>query len=155
MNDVLHEYLDVFVVIYLNDIVIYSETASKHKGYVRMVLEKLLQASLYAKPEKYQFSVQKVAFLEYLISLHGVQMDPKKVEAVTLWLTPQSQHNIQVFVGFANFYTKFINEYSCIVMPLTALLKKDITFRWSSEAQKAFWILKEAFMIASILRHFN
>ena len=155
MNDVLREYLDVFVVIYLDDVLIYSETASEHKRHVRMVLEKLRKAGLYAKPEKCQFSVQEVAFLGYLISPHGVRMDPKKVEAVTAWPIPQSQHDIQVFLGFANFYRKFINEYSRVVAPLTALLKKDVAFRWSPEAQKAFRTLKEAFTTAPILRHFD
>src|ERR1700738_2166443 len=155
MNDVLREYLDDFVVIYLNDVLIYSETTSEHKRHVRMVLEKLRQAGLYAKPEKCQFSVQEVAFLGYLISPHGVRMNLKKVEAVTSWLTPQSQHDIQVFLKFANFYQKFINEYSRVVTPLTALLKKDVTFRWSLEAQKAFWTLKKAFTTAPILHHFD
>ena len=155
MNDVLREYLDVFVVIYLDDVLIYSETASEHKRHVRLVLEKLRQAGLYAKPEKCQFSVQEVAFLGYLISPHGVRMNPKKVEAVTAWPTPQSQHDIQIFLGFANFYRKFINEYSRVVTPLTALLKKDVTFRWSPEADRAFRTLKEAFTTAPILRHFD
>jgi hypothetical protein len=155
MNDVLREYLDVFVVIYLDNVLIYSESASEHKRHVRMVLEKLRQAGLYAKPEKCQFSVQEVAFLGYLISPHGVRMDPKKVEAVTAWPIPQSQHDIQVFLGFANFYRKFINEYSHVVAPLTALLKKDVAFRWSPEAQKAFRTLKEAFTTVPILRHFD
>ena len=129
MNDVLREYLDDFVVIYLDDVLIYSETALEHKRHVRIVLEKLRQADLYAKPEKCQFSVQEVAFLGYLISPHGVRMDLKKVEAVTSWPTPQSQHDIQVFLEFANFYRKFINEYSCIVTPLMALLKKNVAFQ--------------------------
>ena len=155
MNDVLREYLDDFVVIYLDDVLIYSKNASEHRRHVRMVLEKLRQAGLYAKPEKCQFSVQEVAFLGYLISPHGIRMDPKKVEAVTSWPIPQSQHDIQVFLGFANFYRKFINEYSRVVSPLTALLKKDVAFRWSPEAQKAFRTLKEAFTSAPILRHFD
>ena len=155
MNDVLREYLDDFVVIYLDDVLIYSESASEHKRHVRMVLEKLRQAGLYAKPEKCLFSVEEVTFLGYLISPHGIRMDPKKVEAVTSWPTPLSQHDIQVFLGFANFYRKFINEYSRVVTPLTSLLKKGVTFRWSSEAQKAFRSLKEAFTTAPILRHFD
>jgi len=83
MNDVLCEYLDVFVVIYLDDVLIYLENASEHKRHIRMVLEKLRQTGLYAKPEKCQFSVQEVAFLGFLIGPHGVRMNPKKVEAVT------------------------------------------------------------------------
>jgi len=155
MNDVLREYLDVFVVIYLDDVLIYSETASEHKRHVRLVLEKLRRAGLYAKLEKCQFSVQEVAFLGYLISLHRVRMNSKKVEAVTAWPTPQSQHDIQIFLGFANFYWKFINEYRRVVTPLTALLKKDVTFQWSPEADKAFRTLKKAFTTALILQHFD
>ena len=90
MNDVLREYLNDFLVIYLDDVLIYSETASEHKRHVRLVLEKLRQAGLYAKPEKCQFSVEEVAFLGYLISPHGIRMDPKKVDAVTSWPTLQS-----------------------------------------------------------------
>ena len=117
MNDVLREYLDDFLVSYLDDVVIYSKIASEHKRHVRMILEKLRQAGLYAKPEKCQFSVQEVTFLGYLINPHRIQMD-LKVEAVTTWPTPQSQHDIQVFLGFANFYGKFIDGYSRVVIPL-------------------------------------
>ena len=106
MNNVLQEYLDDFVVIYLDDVLIYSESASEHKRHVRMVLEKLRQASLYAKPEKCQFSVEEVTFLGYLISPHGIRMDPKKVEAVTSWPTPLSQHDIQAVMGFKRSYSR-------------------------------------------------
>ena len=151
MNTVLWEYLHNFLVIYLDNMLIYLETALEHKCHIRIVLKKLRQTGLYAKPEKCQFSVEEGVFLGHLISAQGIQMDLKKVEAVTAWLTLQSQHDIQVFLGFANFYRKFINEYSHVVVPLTALLKKDITFRWSPEAQKAFQTLKEAFTTAPIL----
>jgi hypothetical protein len=82
-------------------------------------------------------------------------MDPKKVEAVTGWPTPKNQHDIQVFLGFANFYRRFIKNYSRVVSPMTNLLKKDVKFTWGNEAEKAFQYLKQAFTTAPILRHFD
>ena len=155
MNDVLREYLDDFLVIYLDDILIYSNTKSEHQHHVRLVLQRLREAGLYVKPEKCQFAVSEVSFLGYLISANGIRMDPKKVEAVTSWPTPQSQHDIQVFLGFANFYRRFIKEYSRTVSPITALLKKDVTFNWNQEADTAFRYLKTSFTTAPVLRHFD
>ena len=155
MNEVLREYLDVFLVIYLDDVLIYSNSKAEHKRHVRLVLQRLQEAGLYVKPEKCQFSVSEVSFLGYLISPHGIRMDPKKVEAVTSWPAPQSQHDIQIFLGFANFYRKFIDNYSRIVTPITALLKKNVRFHWAREADKAFRTLKTAFTTAPVLRHFD
>ena len=129
MNDVLREYLDDFLVIYLDDILIYSNTKLEHQHHVRLVLQRLREAGLYVKPEKCQFAVSEVSFLGYLISANGIRMDPKKVEAVTSWPTPQSQHDIQVFLGFANFYRRFIKDYSKIAHPLTILTRKDLAFK--------------------------
>ena len=155
MNDVLREFLDDFVVVYLDDILIYSNSLEEHKRHVRMVLKCLYKAGLYVKPQKCQFHVQEVSFLGYLISPHGIRMDPKKVEAVTSWLTPQSPHDIQIFLGFANFYRRFIKRYSHVTAPMTVLLKKAVRFQWSREADKAFHKLKTAFTTAPILRHFD
>ena len=108
INDTLREYLDVFCVAYLDDILIYSKNQSKHKEHVRKVLAKLKEAGLYARPEKCEFSTQKTRFLRFIISEEGIEMDLEKVKAVMEWETPKSIRDLQCFLGFANFYRRFI-----------------------------------------------
>ena len=107
------------------------------------------------KPQKCQFTVEKVAFLGYLISAEGIEMEPSRIEAVSSWPTPKSVHDIQVFLGFANFYRKFIKGYSKIASPMTALLSKGTPFNWGSAADSAFQQLKNSFVSAPILKHFD
>ena len=154
-NDTFSDFLDDFLTIYLDDFLIYSRTLKEHKQHVRRVLERLREAGLYVKPQKCQFHVQEVSFLGYLISGKGVRMDPAKIEAITQWPTPTSVHDIQVFLGFANFYRRFIKRYSRIILPITTLLKKGVKFKWDAKAQQAFDKLKTAFTTAPILRHFD
>jgi hypothetical protein len=155
VNDTFKEFLDDFLVAYLDDLLIYSSTLKEHKRHVRLILERLRAVGLYIKPEKCQFHVEEVAFLGFLISNKGVRMDPAKVDAVLSWPVPRSVHDIQVFLGFANFYRRFIKRFSRIVTPITTLLKKGIRFHWTTAAQKSFDELKEAFTTAPILRHFD
>jgi len=154
-NDVFRDYLDEFVIIYLDDILVFSNSLEEHKRHVRLVLERLREAGLFLKPQKCQFEVQEVSFLGYLISPKGIRMDPKKVEAVTEWPTPESTHDVQMFLGFANFYRRFIKNYSKITMAMTNLLRKDTKFYWNLDADKAFRRLKKAFTTAPILQHFD
>ena len=154
-NDVFREFLDDFLVVYLDDLLIYSNTLEEHKNHVRQVLDRLRSAGLYVKPEKSQFHVQEVTFLGFIISPEGIHMDPAKVMAVTSWPVPESVHDIQVFLGFANFYRRFIKTYSKIVTPITMLLKKNSVFKWTEAAQEAFERLKTAFSTGPILRHFD
>jgi hypothetical protein len=155
VNDTFRDFIDDFLVAYLDDLLIYSNTLKEHKRHVRLVLERLRAAGLYIKPEKCQFHVTEVAFLGFIISDKGVQMDPAKVNSVLAWPAPQSVHDIQVFLGFANFYRRFIEGFSRIVTPITALLKKRIPFRWTKAAQDGFDKLKSSFTTAPILRHFD
>ncbi len=112
MNDTFREFLDKFLVIYLDDLLIYSDTLAEHKKHVRAVLEKLRDAGLYLKISKCQFHVQEVTFLGYVVGPNGIKMDPAKVEAITTWPAPQSAHDIRVFLGLANFYRRFIKNFS-------------------------------------------
>ena len=128
MNDTLHEYLDIFCICYIDDILIYSRTLKEHKQQVCKVLQKLKEAGLFIKPEKCEFSVQKTTFLGFIISEEGLEMDPEKVNAVLNWETPKSVKDIQCFLGFANFYRRFIYRYSHLCQPLFNLLRKDMTF---------------------------
>jgi hypothetical protein len=155
VNDTFSDYLDDFLAAYLDDLLVFSNTLKEHKRHVRLVLERLQEAGLHIKPEKCQFHVTEVSFLGFLISHEGVRMDPAKVAAIITWPAPRSVHDIQVFLGFANFYRRFIDKYSKITSAITALLKKGVLFCWNSKAQAAFDRLKKAFTTAPILRHFD
>lgn len=155
INDVLRDFLDVFVIVYLDDILIFSKTESDHVQHVNQVLERLKSNNLWANAEKCRFYQKEVDFLGYLVSNHGVRMDPKKVESVTSWPTPKSIHDIQVFLGFANFYRRFIRSYSKVTAPLTRLLRKDVKFDWTAKEEDSFQTLKVAFTTAPILCHFK
>ena len=104
MNDVFHEFLDHFVVVYLDDILVFSKNEKDYKNHVRLVLEKLHSPGLYAKLEKCIFHQPQVEFLGYIISGEGLSMDPKKIEAVISWKRPSTVQDVQCFLGFANFY---------------------------------------------------
>jgi predicted aspartyl protease len=155
INDTLRDFLDVFCTAYLDDILIYSDSLAEHQIHVRQVLERLQQAGLYLKPEKCEFHVQEVKYLGLIITTEGIRMDPAKVAAVKDWQVPANLKDVQAFLGFANFYRRFILGYSKIVAPLTALTKKDQRFQWNVLAQAAFDELKEAFCSAPILAHFD
>ncbi len=156
VNDVLRPYLDDFVVVYLDDILVYSKDLESHIEHVKKVLRRLQDAQLFVKLEKCQFHVQEVEFLGYILSNEGISMDPKKVEAITSWPIPISTHGVMSFLGLANFYRRFIANYSKIAAPLTALLQKEATsskFVWNLPAQQAFDQLKSAFKDTVLLQH--
>ena len=119
MNDIFHDLTDNFVVVYLDDILIYSNNEQEHVGHVREVLQHLRANDLHAKPEKCSFHVDSVEYLGVIVSPDGITMDPAKVQAVLDWPTPQSIKELQSFLGFANFYRRFIDNYSGITGPLT------------------------------------
>ena len=155
INDVLHEFVDKFVVAYLDDILIFSKNATDHSKHVRVVLETLRKHSLYAKATKCIFHASSVDFLGYIVGIDGLAMDPGKVKTILDWPKPKTVKAVQSFLGFANFYRRFIRDYSKVVSPLTALTKKDATFEWTSKADSSFESLKTRFTTAPILRHFD
>ncbi|SPC60765.1 uncharacterized protein UHOD_11147 [Ustilago sp. UG-2017b] len=158
MNDTFKDMLDRSLIIYLDDLLIYSSTLEQHQGHVSAVLARLRQAGLYAKAEKCQFSTSQTEFLGFVVSDQGVSMDPSKTEVITNWPVPKSVHDVQVFLGFCNFYRKFIPQYSRTAYPLTQLLRKEAQsapFAWNNEAQHAFEQLRSAFGTDTILRHFD
>ena len=134
INDIIRNSLDRFAVAYMDDILIYSNSLQEHILHVRTVLQKLLSADLYAKLEKCEFHVQKVSFLGFIISSEGISMDPERIRIVAEWPVPESVLDIQVFLGFSNFYRRFIEGYSRVVLPITRLLRKGQPFVWSAEA---------------------
>ena len=124
INKILAEKLDIFVIVYLDDILIYTEDdGGGHVAAVRWVLEQLRKFSLYANLKKCRFHQDEVWFLGYVVFLKGIRMEDERIEAVKQWPEPQSVQDIQVFLGFANFYRRFIQGFSWIAAPLTSMLK--------------------------------
>jgi hypothetical protein len=155
VNDVFRDYLDDFMSAYLDDLLIYSKSLKEHKHHVRLVLQRLEENGLHLKASKCQFHQEEIAFLGYIISAQGISMDPSKVSAIRTWPVPQSVLDIQIFLGLANFYRRFIKNFSKLIAPITKLLKKGTIFGWDKSANIAFKGLKEAFTSAPILRHFD
>lgn len=155
MNDNLFEYLNDFCQAYLDDILIYSKTRKEHQEHVRKVLLRLRQAGLQVDIDKCEFHVQETKFLGLIVSTSGLKMDPDKVKAVVNWETPTCLKEVQAFVGFCNFYRRFIRDFSKTVKPLVALTKKDCPFHWSEACQAAFEEMKRLMTSAPVLRHYE
>ncbi len=128
VNNVLRRYLDQFVIVYLNDILVYSKTKKEHVQHVKKILQTLKKADLRIKSEKSEFHVQSVQFLGFIVTSQSLRMNSKKIEAVTTWPTSKSKVEVQFFLEFANFYRRFIEKYFRIVSSLTNLTKKNISF---------------------------
>ncbi len=154
INDVFWDMLNRWVIVYIDDILIFSESLEAHIHQVRAVLKRLIEHQLYAKKEKCEFHQTRVSFLGYIISADGVTMDNSKVQSVLNWPQPTTVKELQRFLGFANFYRRFIRNFSTIAAPLTSLLKGGRQrLDWSPSAQNAFQQLKNLFTTAPILHH--
>ncbi len=154
INDVFRDMLGRWAIVYMDDILIYSDTFDSHVQHVRAVLRRLIDHQLYAKMEKYEFHQTLTSFLGYIISADGVAMDEKKINSVLNWPTPKTTKDLQRFLGFANFYRRFIRYFSTIAAPLTSLLRGGKRYLvWSTAASEAFQQLKERFTSAPILHH--
>ena len=158
----LREFLDVFVIVFLDDILIYTPKGVNHEEHVKKVLEKLRQYNLHAKLSKCGFHLPEIDFLGFIVTREGVRMDLERVASILNWPLPASHKDVQVFMGFANFYRRFIDKFSQKARALTSLLKGSIKgkfpnmqFTMTEEAKTAFQSLKEAFTSAPMLRHFD
>ena len=151
VNDVLRDFLNIFVFVYLDDILIFSPDMETHTKHVHQVLQKLLESQLYVKAEKCDFHAATVSFLGYIISANRLQMDPAKVSAVANWPPLDSRKKVQQFLGFANFYRKFIRNFSSVAAPLHILTSSKEPFRWNPQAETAFQSLKGRFIKAPVL----
>ncbi|KAK3520955.1 hypothetical protein QTP86_002096 [Hemibagrus guttatus] len=153
MHEVLRDFLHKFVLVYIDDILIYSRSMADHQRHVAEVLRRLRAYHLFLKAEKCLFH-QSSVFLGYVIDRSGIRMDEKKVAAVRGWPTPTSVKELQRFLGFANFYHRFIKGYSSINSPLTNLLcNKPKALTWTSATTQAFHTLKQAFTTDPLLVH--
>ena len=151
INDILREYLDIFCTAYIDDILIYSNTLGEHKGHVRKVLSALRSAGLQVEITKCEFHVEEVLYLGMIVGRYGIKMDPAKVAAIKEWATPINVKDVQSFLGFANFYRRFIRGFSEIAAPLTALTGKKTVWEWTPQCQLAFENLKVLFCTAPVL----
>src|SRR5438105_764102 len=151
MNNVFMEYLDKFVVVFIDDILVFSKSEEEHEEHLRLVLQKLREHQLYAKFSKCEFWLDEVFFLGHVIKAGGVAVDPSKVRDVLGWLPPQNVSEIRSFLGMAGYYRRFIEGFSKIAKPLTELLEKGATFKWTPARNDSFEELKKRLTTAPVL----
>jgi hypothetical protein len=142
MNKVFMEYLDKFVMVFIDDILVYSRS-EEHGEHLRLVLQKLREHRLYAKLSKCEFCLEQVAFLGHIISKGGITVDPSKIEDVLSWNAPMSVSDIQCFLGLASYYRRLIEGFSKIRKFMTKLLEKDKKFKWMPAYKASFQELKK------------
>ena len=152
MNDILFEYIDAFVVVYLDDIVIYSQSLREHEKHMSLVFQRLQENKLFVKKEKCEFAQRQITFLGHKISEGLIKMDENKVRAIREWSVPSKLKELRSFLGLANYYRQFIKGYSKMVAPLTDLLKKDQVWQWNLECQAVFDEFKGAISSELVLR---
>ncbi|WVZ88830.1 hypothetical protein U9M48_035300 [Paspalum notatum var. saurae] len=151
MNSVFIDYLDKFVVVFIDDILIYSKTEAEHEEHLRLVLQRLREHKLYAKFSKCEFWIDEVRFLGHVVSKIGIAVDPSKVSTVTNWKVPEIPKEVCGFLGLAGYYRRFIENFSRIAKLMTSLLEKDAEFRWTNAQQAVFDELKKRLTTAPVL----
>jgi hypothetical protein len=152
MNGVFREYLDKFVIVFLDDILIYSKSEEEHEKHLRMVLQVLREHKLYAKLSKCIFYQKKIHYLGHIISTEGIEVDPEKIEAIRGWPTPRNVIEVRSFMGLSSYYRRFIKGFSNIASPITSLKKKGVKFEWTSKCEERFQQLKDILTSAPILK---
>ncbi|GJR87813.1 putative reverse transcriptase domain-containing protein [Tanacetum coccineum] len=151
MKRVCKPYLDKFVIVFIDDILIYSKTKEDHEVHLKLVLELLKKERLYAKFSMWEFWLQEVHFLVHVVNLNGIHMDPSKIEAVNNWKAPTTPSEIKSFLGLASYYRHFIANFSKIAKPLTLLTQKNKKYEWGVEEEEAFQTLNDNLCNAPIL----
>jgi hypothetical protein len=151
MNKVFMEYLDKFVVVFIDDILVFSSNEEERAEHLRLVLQKLREHKLYAKRSKCEFWLKEVSFLGHIVSNGGIAVDPSRVEDVLNWKPPTNVSEIRSFLGLAGYYRRFIEGFSKLAKPMTALLEKDAKFIWSEKCQANFEELKKRLTTAPVL----
>jgi hypothetical protein len=151
MNKVFMEYLDKFLVVFIDDNLIFSKMKEEHEKHLRMVLEKLRSNQLYAKFSKCKFWLTEIAFLGHVTSAGGISVDPSKVKDVLNWMPPTNASEIRSFLGLVGYYRWFIKDFSKITKPMTSLLEKNKEFDWTEECQVSFEELKKRLPSAPVL----
>jgi hypothetical protein len=151
MNKIFMEYLHKFVVVFIDDILIYSRSEEEHEEHLRLVLQKLRDYRLYAKLSKCEFWLKQITFLRHIVLKGGISLDPSKIQDVLSWNAPTSVGEIWSFQGLARYYRRFIEGFSKISKPMTKLLEKDKKFKWTPAYEASFQKLKKWLTTAPIL----
>ncbi|GKA22844.1 putative reverse transcriptase domain-containing protein [Tanacetum coccineum] len=151
MNRVCKPYLDKFVIVFIDDILIYSKNKKEHEEHLKLILELLKKEELYAKFSKCEFWIPKVQFLGHVIDSEGIHVDPAKIESIKDWTSPKSPTEIRQFLGLAGYYRRFIEGFSKIAKPMTKLTQKKVKFEWGDKQEAAFQLLKQKLCSAPIL----
>ena len=154
MNHIFRDLLDKFVIVYLDDILIYSKTIEEHSKHIEKVLMRLREQKFYGKLSKCYFAVTQVEYLGHIISSEGISVDQEKVKAISNWPRPKSKRDVQSFLGLVNYYRRFIKNCSGIAKPLT-LLTKNVSFSWNPSAEESFNLLKDVMKSAPVLKPFE
>ncbi|KAI3724050.1 hypothetical protein L2E82_35815 [Cichorium intybus] len=151
MNRVCKPFLDRFVIVFIDDILVYSKSEAEHELHLREVLHTLKNEQLYAKLSKCDFWLREVQFVGHVVSAEGIKVDPAKIEAVMKWEPPKTPTEVRSFLGLAGYYRRFIQYFSKIAVPLTQLTRKEVKFLWGEKQQEAFEILKKKLCEAPVL----
>ncbi|XP_071714482.1 uncharacterized mitochondrial protein AtMg00860-like [Rutidosis leptorrhynchoides] len=151
MNRVCHPMLDKFVIVFIDDILIYSKSEGKHESHLRQVLETLRQERLYAKFSKCKFWLREVQFLGHVVNEKGIHVDPVKVKAVMEWESPSSPTEVRSFLGLAGYYRRFIQDFSKLETPLIKLTIKYVSRKWEDKQEQVFQLVKDKLVQAPIL----
>ena len=151
MNRVFRPYLDRFVIVFSDDILVYSRSELEYERHLGLVLQTLRQHQLYAKFSKCEFWLSRVGFLGHVVSTDGIYVDPQKVEAVANWEQPTTVTKVRSFLGLAGYYRRFIEGFSKIAGPLHCLTRKGVKFEWTDKCEESFQTLKEKLTSAPVL----
>ncbi|GJW50404.1 putative reverse transcriptase domain-containing protein [Tanacetum coccineum] len=151
MNRVWKPYLDKFMIVFIDDILIYSKNKQEHKEHLKLILKLLKKEELYAKFSKCEFWIPKVHFLSHVINSQGIHVDPAKIESIKDWASPKTPMEIRQFLGLAGYYRRFIEGFSKITKPMTKLTLKKVMFVWGNKQEAAFQLLKQKFCSVPIM----
>ncbi|KAJ0950618.1 putative nucleotidyltransferase, Ribonuclease H [Helianthus annuus] len=151
MNRVCKPYLDDFVIVFIDDILIYSKSQEDHERHLRLILELLRKEQLYAKFSKCDFWIREVHFLGHIINEMGIHVDPAKIDAIRNWAAPKNPSEVRQFLGLAGYHRRFIQDFSKIAQPLTSLTQKNVVYSWGTKQEDAFQLLKQKLCSAPIL----
>ncbi|WRX29422.1 Reverse transcriptase domain - like 10 [Theobroma cacao] len=151
INKVFHPYLDKFVIVLIDDILVYSRDNDEHATHLRIVLQTLRERQLYAKFSKCEFWLQEVVFLGHVVSRAGLYVDPNKIEAILQWEQPKTVTEIRSFLRLTGYYRRFVQGFSLIAAPLTRLTRKGVKFEWDDVCENRFQELKNRLTSAPVL----